>query len=186
MTLLGGRVTRIGDASLVAVMESLHPLIPADNAGSKHGLGAYYLRLPWLLHALGHSQHEHATTLTVEDASGREHTVVVQSRPRNETVDGREAAVIETEMTVPMDVTLDLETLVDGREIDVLQTVIMRHVALTGSRYVEGLMRDWAALQRRIVKVMPRDYKRVLRAEAEAKRKGRVPEFSELVGAANG
>jgi hypothetical protein len=34
--------------------------------------------------------------------------------------------------------------------------------------------------------VMPRDYKGVLLAEAEAKRKGRVPEFSELVGAANG
>jgi hypothetical protein len=33
---------------------------------------------------------------------------------RNETVDGREAAVIETEMTVPMDVTLDLATLLDA------------------------------------------------------------------------
>ena len=33
---------------------------------------------------------------------------------RNETVSGREAAVIETEMTVPMDVTLDLATLVDA------------------------------------------------------------------------
>ena len=33
---------------------------------------------------------------------------------RNETLDGREAAVIETEMTVPMDVTLDLATLVDA------------------------------------------------------------------------
>lgn len=33
---------------------------------------------------------------------------------RNETVDGLEAAVIETEMTVPMDVTLDLATLVEA------------------------------------------------------------------------
>ena len=33
---------------------------------------------------------------------------------RNETVNGAEAAVIETEMTVPMDVTLDLATLVDA------------------------------------------------------------------------
>jgi hypothetical protein len=36
------------------------------------------------------------------------------------------------------------------------------------------------------VKVMPRDYKRVLLAEAAARQTGRVPEFSELVGAANG
>ena len=33
---------------------------------------------------------------------------------RNETVDGREAAVIETEMTVPLDVTLDLAELLDA------------------------------------------------------------------------
>ena len=33
---------------------------------------------------------------------------------RNETVDGREAAVIETDMTVPMDVTLELATLVEA------------------------------------------------------------------------
>jgi hypothetical protein len=33
---------------------------------------------------------------------------------RDETVDGREAAVIETEMTVPLDVTLDLAALVDA------------------------------------------------------------------------
>ena len=33
---------------------------------------------------------------------------------RNETVDGREAAVIETEMTVPLDVTLELSQLLDA------------------------------------------------------------------------
>ncbi len=65
---------------------------------------------------------------------------------------------------------VDLETLVDGDEIGLLQDVIMKHVALTGSAYVEGLLKDWAGLQRRIVKVMPREYKRVLAEQAKRER----------------
>jgi len=68
---------------------------------------------------------------------------------------------------------VDLETLVDGDEISRLQDLSMKHVALTGSTYVAGLLKDWAGLQRRIVKVMPREYKRVL-AE-QAKREREVP-----------
>jgi glutamate synthase (ferredoxin) len=68
---------------------------------------------------------------------------------------------------------VDLETVVDADEISRLQDLIMQHVALTGSAYVEGLLSDWASLQRRLVKVMPREYKRVL-AE-QAKREREVP-----------
>jgi glutamate synthase domain-containing protein 3 len=57
---------------------------------------------------------------------------------------------------------VDLETIVDSDEIDFLQDTIMKHVALTGSAYAESLLADWADLQRRIVKVMPREYKRAL------------------------
>ena len=35
---------------------------------------------------------------------------------------------------------------------------------------VDGLLKDWAALQRRIVKVMPREYKRVLAEQAKRER----------------
>jgi glutamate synthase domain-containing protein 3 len=62
---------------------------------------------------------------------------------------------------------VDLETLVEADEIGRLQDLIMKHVALTGSAYVQGLLSDWAALQRRIVKVMPREYKRVLAEQAK-------------------
>ena len=41
-------------------------------------------------------------------------------------------------------------------------------------------------MRSRWVKVMPRDYKRVLRAEAEAQKAGKTLAFDELVGAANG
>ena len=68
-----------------------------------------------------------------------------------------------------------------------LRRIVCRHIALTNSAHASHLLftvgarcaRDW-------VKVMPRDYKRVLLAEAAARRSGRVAEFRELVGAANG
>jgi glutamate synthase domain-containing protein 3 len=57
---------------------------------------------------------------------------------------------------------VDLETLTDAAEIDFVQNLIMKHVAVTGSTYAERLLADWAALQARLVKVMPREYKRAL------------------------
>ena len=62
---------------------------------------------------------------------------------------------------------VDLETLVDAEEIDFVQTLIMRHAAATGSRYAENLLKDWASLQARLVKVMPREYKRALAEQAK-------------------
>jgi glutamate synthase domain-containing protein 3 len=67
---------------------------------------------------------------------------------------------------------VDLETLVDGDEIGLLQDLIMKHARLTGSAYVEGLLKDWTGLQRRLVKVMPREYKRVLAEQAKRERDG--------------
>jgi glutamate synthase (ferredoxin) len=68
---------------------------------------------------------------------------------------------------------VDLETVVEAGEISLLQDLIMKHVRLTGSAYVEELLKDWAGLQRRIVKVMPREYKRVLAEQAKRDREGR-------------
>ena len=42
----------------------------------------------------------------------------------------------------------------------------------------------WDEMLPRFVKVMPRDYKRVLEASARAHAEAREPEFSELVGTA--
>ena len=61
-----------------------------------------------------------------------------------------------------------------------------RHIAFTDSAYASHILFKWAQMRERWVKVMPRDYKRVLLAEAEAKKAGRAPAFSELVGAARG
>jgi glutamate synthase domain-containing protein 3 len=63
---------------------------------------------------------------------------------------------------------------------------VCRHIALTGSAHASHLLFRWAEMRARWIKVMPRDYKRVLRAEAEAQKAGKTLAFDELVGAANG
>jgi glutamate synthase (NADPH/NADH) large chain len=80
---------------------------------------------------------------------------------------------------------VDLEA-IDEDDEEFLRRIVCRHIAFTNSAHASHLLFKWTALRGSWVKVMPRDYKRVLRAEAEARSKGRVPEFSELVGAANG
>ena len=52
-------------------------------------------------------------------------------------------------------------------EIDLVQTLIMKHAAATGSTYAQRLLSDWASLQQKLVKVMPREYKRALAQQAQ-------------------
>jgi glutamate synthase (NADPH/NADH) large chain len=61
-----------------------------------------------------------------------------------------------------------------------------RHVEYTGSTVAARLLEGWDAARAKFVKVIPRDYKRVLVAEARARAEQREPRFAELVGAANG
>ena len=64
---------------------------------------------------------------------------------------------------------VDLEPLIEPDDVNIVRVAIVKHATLTGSRYAEGLLADWHGLQRRIVKVMPREYKRALAAEARRK-----------------
>jgi len=64
--------------------------------------------------------------------------------------------------------------------------LIARHVELTGSTYAAKILDDWIALQPKFVKIMPKDYKRVLAAHARARAEGREPTFAELVGQTSG
>ena len=78
---------------------------------------------------------------------------------------------------------VDLEALTDGDAAFVRQ-LVGRHVELTGSTPGRQVLDDWTAYRPRFVKVMPRDYKRVLAAEARARAESREPAFAELIGAA--
>jgi glutamate synthase domain-containing protein 2/glutamate synthase domain-containing protein 3 len=56
---------------------------------------------------------------------------------------------------------VDLEP-VEGADAQQLQTLVARHLELTGSAVAKRLVSDWAGSLRKFVKVFPRDYKRVL------------------------
>ncbi|HEY8548541.1 MAG TPA: glutamate synthase large subunit, partial [Vicinamibacterales bacterium] len=78
---------------------------------------------------------------------------------------------------------VDLEGL-DASDEELIKLLVTRHIQLTGSDYAARLLMEWSSTRKRFVKVMPRDYKRVLTAEAAARAQGRDVEFAELVGAA--
>jgi glutamate synthase (ferredoxin) len=81
---------------------------------------------------------------------------------------------------------VDLEPLVEAEDIDFVRVALMKHVTITGSRYASHLLEGWAALQRRVVKVMPREYKRALAAEARrrAEEEVAVAQLSMVAGGA--
>jgi len=81
---------------------------------------------------------------------------------------------------------VDLAALDQPEDIELVGNLIERHVAATGSAYAARLLATWREVQSRFVKIMPKDYKRVLLAEARARSEGREPTFAELVGVTSG
>ena len=66
---------------------------------------------------------------------------------------------------------VDVETLADD-EVVWLGETINTHMVLTGSLVAEALLDDWPASAERFVRIMPRDYRRVLELRAEAATRG--------------
>jgi glutamate synthase domain-containing protein 3 len=81
---------------------------------------------------------------------------------------------------------VELEPLDQAADIQLVRDLIRRHVEYTDSPYAARILTDWVALQPKFVKVMPKDYKRVLLAEARARAEAREATFAELVGATSG
>jgi glutamate synthase (ferredoxin) len=79
---------------------------------------------------------------------------------------------------------VDLEPLREIEDIDVVVTMLRNHVDRTGSELALRVLNQWEEHERLFVKVMPRDYKRVLLAQAQAAAVGRDVTFDELVGVA--
>ncbi len=66
---------------------------------------------------------------------------------------------------------VDVDLLDDGDRA-LLLTLIARHRRETGSTVAAGLLADWDSEQSSFVKIMPRDYKRVLAAMRKAEEDG--------------
>jgi glutamate synthase (ferredoxin) len=74
----------------------------------------------------------------------------------------------------------------DDEDLEIVRGLITRHVQYTGSALGARLLADWTSTCTRLVKVMPRDYRRVLAAEAKALAEDREPAFEELTGVVRG
>jgi glutamate synthase (ferredoxin) len=67
---------------------------------------------------------------------------------------------------------VDLEDLADPAEIAELRELIERHVKATGSARGKRILSGWSGAVKRFVKVMPRDYRRMLLAIDKASQEG--------------
>ncbi|PYR48354.1 MAG: glutamate synthase large subunit [Acidobacteria bacterium] len=81
---------------------------------------------------------------------------------------------------------VDLEPLVEAEDITLVRSLIARHIEYTGSSLGSRVLQDFDALKSLFIKIMPRDFKRVLRAKARAAAAGREATFLELTGAGVG
>lgn len=99
---------------------------------------------------------------------------------------GGVAYVYDEEGTFPKRVNADMVDLdpLSPQDFEDLKRLIDNHVSETGSDIGIRILADWNRLQTRFVKVLPRDYKRVLNAAAEARKDGR-DEIDAIMASAN-
>jgi glutamate synthase (NADPH) large chain len=81
---------------------------------------------------------------------------------------------------------VDLEAVDALEDIELMQRLIRQHVEYTGSELGARILVEWDTVVPSFVKIMPRDYRRVLQAQAKAAAAGREATFTELVGVAAG
>jgi glutamate synthase (ferredoxin) len=81
---------------------------------------------------------------------------------------------------------VDLEALEDAEDIALVLALIRKHSEHTQSNRGAKVLAAWDALRAKFVKVMPRDYRRVRAAQAQAQAEGREPTWNELLGVQNG
>jgi glutamate synthase domain-containing protein 3 len=79
---------------------------------------------------------------------------------------------------------VDLDAL-SGEDADHVKDLLKRHVRYTGSTVAEKLLDSWKTAQAKFIKVMPKDYKRVLIAITKARETG-MPEEKAVMEAAHG
>jgi glutamate synthase (NADPH/NADH) large chain len=81
---------------------------------------------------------------------------------------------------------VELESLEEDEDLDFVRSMIARHAAITSSARAAYLLSVWSSTAARTIKVIPRDYKRIMTAEARARSENREPAFTELVAVARG
>ncbi|HET8578940.1 MAG TPA: glutamate synthase large subunit [Methylomirabilota bacterium] len=67
---------------------------------------------------------------------------------------------------------VDLEPLLDTEDVELVKDLLARHIRYTQSPLAARLLVDWEKTQQRFVKIIPKDYKRVLAAIKKAQETG--------------
>ena len=67
---------------------------------------------------------------------------------------------------------VNLEKLTDDDEMEAVWKMIQRHFAYTKSKRAETVLADWKQTASRFVKVMPRDYQRILQSIKRVEQSG--------------
>ena len=80
---------------------------------------------------------------------------------------------------------VDLEALTEDEDLETIKILLTRHVQYTQSTVAQKILDKWRSYQSRFVKVMPKDYKRVLLAIKKARETG-IPEDVAVMEAAHG
>ncbi len=70
---------------------------------------------------------------------------------------------------------IDLEKLIDEKDIEELKEIIQKHIKYTKSKIASEILENWEANQSKFIKVMPMAYKRMLKAFETVRAEG-VPE----------
>ena len=80
---------------------------------------------------------------------------------------------------------VDLEAAAEDEDVETIKTLLTRHVQYTQSTVAQKILDKWRIYHSRFVKVMPKDYKRVLLAIKKARETG-IPEDEAVMEAAHG
>jgi glutamate synthase domain-containing protein 3 len=57
---------------------------------------------------------------------------------------------------------VDLEPLLETRDVELVQALIERHYQLTGSERAKHILSNWREMLPRFIKIFPHEFKRVL------------------------
>ncbi|MEQ8496197.1 MAG: glutamate synthase large subunit, partial [Gammaproteobacteria bacterium] len=80
---------------------------------------------------------------------------------------------------------VDLEALESEQDEEIVKRLLKNHVRYTQSTVAQRILERWGRNKSRFVKVMPKDYKRILEAMEKARRTG-IPEDEAVMEAAHG
>jgi glutamate synthase (ferredoxin) len=81
---------------------------------------------------------------------------------------------------------VDLESLYVEADILLVRDLIRKHAEYTHSARAAKVLANWDRMLSKFVKIMPRDYRRVLLAQEKAQSEGREPLWEELLGVQRG